>query len=162
MARLFPHPLLSVCLTIVWVLLANDLSAGHVVLGLILGFIIPLFVADFWPGRPRIKAPLTIAVYLLVLFWDVIVSNVNVARLILFRRRADLRSTYVSMPLELKTPEAIAALTGTIALTPGTVCVDLSADGKVLLIHILDADDPAAIIALIKQRYECRLKRIFE
>lgn len=66
------------------------------------------------------------------------------------------------MPLELETPEAIAALTGTIALTPGTVCVDISADGKVLLIHCLDFDDPNEIITQIKERYECRLKRIFE
>ncbi len=162
MSRLFPHPLLSICLTLVWLMLTNSLSAGHVVLGLLVGFLIPLYVANFWPGRPRIKAPLTIIAYLAILFWDVIISNLHVMKLILFRRGESLRSVYVTMPLELETPEAIATLTGTIALTPGTVCVDISADGRVLLIHCLDSDDPGEIITHIRTNYECRLKRIFE
>ena len=38
---------------------------------------------------------------------DIIVSNVQVAYLVLFRRGESLRSRFVSVPLELNTPEAI-------------------------------------------------------
>ncbi|MGQ3675320.1 Na+/H+ antiporter subunit E [Xanthobacter sp. TB0139] len=162
MRRLFPHPLLSVCIAIVWVFLANEVTPGLIIMGAVLGFLIPLYMADFWPGRPRMRAPLTLLAYLLILLWDVVVSNLYVAKLILFRRGDSLRSTYVTVPLELETPEAIAVLTGTIALTPGTVCVDISSDGKVLLVHCLDYDDPQEVVTNIKDRYEQRLKRIFE
>jgi multicomponent K+:H+ antiporter subunit E len=161
-ARLLPHPLLTVLVTLVFVFLMNAVTPGVVVLGLVLGLAIPLLTAPFWPGRPRLKAPLTIAAYGLVVLWDIVASNIEVARLILFRRGESLRTHYVCVPLDLETPEAIAMLAGTVTMTPGTVSADLSADGRALLVHCLDTGDPAATVAAIKARYERRLKRIFE
>jgi len=161
-ARLLPHPLLTVLVTLVFVFLMNAVTPGVVVLGLILGLAIPLLTAPFWPGRPRLKAPFTIAEYALLALWDIVVSNVEVAKLILFRRGESLRTHYVCVPLDLETPEAIAMLAGTVTMTPGTVSADLSADGRALLVHCLDTGDPAATVAAIKARYERRLKRIFE
>ena len=45
---------------------------------------------------------------------------------------------------------------------PGTVTADMSADGRSLLVHCLDATDADAIRDDIKSRYETRLMRIFE
>jgi multicomponent K+:H+ antiporter subunit E len=47
-------------------------------------------------------------------------------------------------------------------MTPGTVSCDLSAQGHNLLVHCLDTSDPDAVRDQIKQRYERRLKEIFE
>jgi len=47
-------------------------------------------------------------------------------------------------------------------MTPGTVSSDIAADGHSLLVHCLNAEDPDAVVADIKQRYERRLKEIFE
>ena len=159
--RFLPHPLLTLTIAVVYVLLVNEPSAGVVVLGLVLGLAIPLLTRPFWPGRPKIRAPLAIAEYVLVVLWDIVVSNVQVAYLILFRRGSSLGTRYVTVPLDLTTPEAIAVLAGTITMTPGTVSADLSADGRALLVHCLDTDDPAATVDAIKCRYENRLKRIF-
>lgn len=160
--RLLPHPLLTLLLILVFIFLMNEVTPGVVVLGIVLGVIIPLLTAPFWPGRPKLKAPLTIASYVLIVLWDIIVSNIEVAWIILFRPANRLRTRYVTVPLDLKTPEAIAVLSGTITMTPGTVSADLSADGKTLLVHCLDASDSDGAVATIKARYESRLKRIFE
>jgi len=160
--RLLPHPLLTVLITLVFIFLMNAASAGVVVLGLVLGVAIPLLTAPFWPGRPRLKAPATVCAYLLIVMWDIVVSNIEVARLILFRKGDSLRTRYVTVPLDLVTPEAIAMLAGTITMTPGTVSADLSADGRALLVHCLDTGDPEGTVGAIKARYERRLKRIFE
>ncbi len=160
--RLFPHPWLSVWIVAVWLLLNNALSVGHVVLGLILGMLIPFATSAYWPGRPKIRAPLMMLEFTLVVLWDIVVSNVQVAYLILFRRSDSLRSQFVAVPLELRTPEAITVLAGTITMTPGTVSSDVSADGRSLLVHCLETDDPDVTIAQIKHRYERRLKEIFE
>ena len=162
MARFLPHPLLSLTITVVWIMLLNEFSAGTLVLGLVLGFAIPQMTARFWPGAPVVKAPFAIAEFALIVLWDIVVSNMQVAHLVLTRRGDSLRSIYVTVPLDLKTPEAIAALAGTITMTPGTVSADLSADGKALLVHCLETDDPEGTVATIKSRYERRLKRIFE
>ncbi|MDX1786114.1 MAG: Na+/H+ antiporter subunit E, partial [Roseovarius sp.] len=49
---LFPHPLLTLLLAVVWTLLQNGVTAGMVVFGLILGIIIPRITAAWWPDIP--------------------------------------------------------------------------------------------------------------
>ena len=161
-SRLFPHPILSLVVAGVWLLLVNDFSAGNAVLGIVLGWAIPQVTAAYWPDRPRIRRPLTVLGYVAVVLNDIVVSNVQVAYLILFRRGETLRSQFVTVPLDLTTAEAVTMLAGTITLTPGTVSADLSADGRALLVHCLETPDPVATVALIKERYERRLKEIFE
>jgi multicomponent K+:H+ antiporter subunit E len=160
--KLLPHPLMSLSVTIVWILLVNDFSAGNVVLGAVLGVLIPLVFAAYWPDRPKIRNPRMIVEYALIVFWDIIVSNIQVAYLVLFRRGNSLRSRFVTVPLDLRTPEAITLLAGTITMTPGTLSSDLSTDGRSLLVHCLETDDPEGTVATIKSRYERRLKEIFE
>jgi multicomponent K+:H+ antiporter subunit E len=160
--RILPHPMMSVTITIVWVLLVNDFSAGSFVLGAILGAAIPKLLAAYWPDRPRLRNPLMVAEYAAIVFWDIVLSNIQVAYLILFRRGPSLRSRFITIPLDLKTPEAITMLAGTITMTPGTLSSDLSADGRSLLVHCLETDDPDGTVATIKSRYERRLKEIFE
>jgi multicomponent K+:H+ antiporter subunit E len=162
LTRLVPHPLLTLLIAVVSVLLNNDVSIAQAVIGLVLGLLIPKATSAYWPGRPRMRAPLVVIEYLLIVLWDIVMSNVQVAYLILFRRGDRLRTRYISVPLVLTTPEAITVLAGTITMTPGTVTADVSADGRALLVHCLEADDPEATIARIKMRYEQRLKRIFE
>ena len=158
---LLPHPLLTLLIVFVWVLL-NGVSWGAGLLGLVLGVAIPRLTSAFWPDRARIGSPLTIIEYALIVLWDIVVANFEVAYLILFRRGDDLHSCFITVPLDLRTPEAITALAGTVTMTPGTVSASLSADGRALLVHCLETDDPKGTVATIKSRYETRLQRIFE
>lgn len=160
--RIFPHPILTLLLTLVWCLLHNSFSPGTVVFGLLLGIAIPILTSAYWPNRPVMKKPLRMLFYVLIVIWDIIVANVQVALIVLFKRNSDMRTTWVNIPLDLRTPEAIAILAGTITLTPGTVSADLSDQGHALLVHALDAADPEAVRDQIKTRYEHRLKEIFE
>lgn len=160
MRKLIPHPGLSFLLVIVWLLMLNSLTFGGLVIGLAIGILLPVFTAPFWPRRPRVNFRTGLA-YLALVVWDIIVANFEVAAIILFKRNRNLRSTWLVIPLELDTPEAITVLSGTISLTPGTVTCDVSACGRYLLVHALDSADPAADIARIKERYEARLKRVF-
>jgi len=160
--RLVPHPLLTLTLTVVWVMLINAVSAGTVVFGLILGIVIPLITAPYWPNRPRLSAGLHVAEYALVVLWDIVMANIQVAAIILFRPKARIRTHWVTVPLELTSPEAITVLAGTITMTPGTVSSDISADGRALLVHCLDTADPEATAREIKHRYERRLREIFQ
>lgn len=160
--RIFPHPYLTALLTLVWMLLDNTAGPGVFVVGLILGIIIPIITAAYWPDRPVLKHPLKIAAYVLIVMYDIVKSNIDVALIVLFKSNASRRPGWVTIPLDLKTPEAITVLAGTITMTPGTVTADVSARGSALLVHCLDAPDPDAIRDDIKTRYEARLKEIFE
>lgn len=159
--RILPHPALSAMLLIVWLLMANSITVGGVVLGAVLGVVLPKFTQPFWPDRPRIRFGRALLGYLAVVLFDIVVANFQVAFLVLFRRDRDLRSGWLIIPLELTTPEAITVFAGTITLTPGTVSADVSADGRYLLVHALDVADVDAEIARMKSRYEARLRRVF-
>lgn len=161
MRRLVPHPGLSALLLIVWLLLANGITAGSVGLGAVFALVLPKVTQPFWPDRPRLRIGRAWLGYIAIVLLDILVANIQVARLVLFRRNRDLRTRWLVVPVDLDTPEAITVLAGTISLTPGTVSSDLSADGRSLLVHALDVTDEAAEVARIKFRYEARLKRMF-
>jgi multicomponent K+:H+ antiporter subunit E len=162
LSALFPHPLISLAVALVWILLVNTLTLNAVVFATILGVVIPLMTRAYWPEAPRLRNPVRIVDYLLVVLWDICVANVQVARIILFVPNAQLRPAWITIPLDLRTPEAITVLAGTVTMTPGTVSSDLSACGRALLVHCLHAPDPDAVRDQIKARYESRLKEIFE
>jgi multicomponent K+:H+ antiporter subunit E len=160
--RLLPHPYLTVVITVVWVLLVNEVSVGAIVFGLLLGIAVPLFTSPFWPERQLIRNPRMVVEYILVVLWDIVMANLEVAYLILFRKGSSLKPVFMTIPLDVRTPAAITIFAGTITMTPGTVSADLSADGRALLVHALNNDDVEDAVASMKQRYEARLKEIFE
>lgn len=161
MRRWLPHPLLTPILAVIWLLLNNTLSPGHILLGFLLGWAIPRFTLAFWPEEVRIHAPRTLLRFIGIFLYDVLVANIAVARMIL-ASPDKLRPAFVDVPIDLKNEFAISILANCICLTPGTVSASLAPDRTHLLVHALDVDDPAALVAEIKSRFEAPLKEIFE
>lgn len=161
MRRLLPHPLMSGVLLLVWLLLMNSVSPGQLMLGAVLGLLIPLLTRSFWPDQPRLHRPGLLLRFIVVLLIDIVVANLSVARLIL-APRPRLRPAFVRLPLDLKNEFAITVLASTITLTPGTVSAELEDDRRHLVLHCLDVDSPHVLIKHIKSRYEAPLREIFE
>jgi multicomponent K+:H+ antiporter subunit E len=159
--RWLPQPLLSLVLLLTWLLLTNSVTAGHILLGALLGVVIPYFSVGLWPQRPHLRRPITLFRLIVRLLGDIVIANLVVARLILGSVQT-LQPRFIDLPLDLKNRFAITLLAHTISLTPGTVSADLSPDYQHLLIHCLNVDDEAALITQIKARYEAPLKEIFE
>ncbi len=160
--KIFPHPLVSSLLVVTWMMLVNRFAWGSLVFAIIMAIIIPVITAPYWPDRPRIRGGIKVLEYMAIVIYDIIMANIAVARIVLFMPNRDLKPAWLTVPLELKSPEAITVLAGTITLTPGTVSTDLSEDGRELLVHCLHAPYPDSVLAEIKTRYEARLKEIFE
>lgn len=158
---LLPHPILTLILAVVWTLLQNEISAGMVVFGVILGIIIPWMTSIWWPDTPKGFRLGKMVIYSFIVIWDIIIANIQVAWIVISVPNAKLKPAWIVVPLELKQPEAITALAGTITLTPGTVSADLSSEGHSLLVHVLHTDDADSVRDEIKSRYERRLLEIF-
>lgn len=160
--KLFPHPHLTILLTVVWLLLANAYTINSLVFGLLMGLVIPWITAPYWPDRPIIRNVPKIVEYIAIVFYDIVISNIAVAKIVLFMPNSKLQPAWVTVPLDLHEPAAITVLGGTITMTPGTLTAEVAADGHSLLVHCLHAPDPDAVRDDIKARYESRLKEIFE
>jgi multicomponent K+:H+ antiporter subunit E len=159
--RLLPAPLLSALLFVVWLLLAQTLDPAHILLAALLAVVVPRFTERLRPERPRIRRPLVIARLAGAVLWDIVLSNIEVARRILGPESA-ITPRFVWVPLELTDPHAILSLAGIITMTPGTLSAELSPDRRHLLVHAFNVDDEAALVAQIKARYETPLKEIYQ
>lgn len=159
--RWLPHPVLTLSLALIWMLLVNSFAPGPLLLGLLFGWAIPLFTRHFWPEEVRIARPLVLLRFIGIVLFDIVIANLTVARLILGRPK-HLRPRFVELPLDLRTDLAISLLANTISLTPGTVSAKLSEDRRCLIVHALHETDTDAMVAKIKQRYEAPLKEVFE
>ena len=98
--RLFPMPMHLMILTLVWLFL-NDFSVGHLVLGLGLSFGICLLVAPMSDDHPRVKKPLLAFRYFLMVLWDILLSNFEVAARVL-SPNSKLNPAMVALPLDLE------------------------------------------------------------
>ena len=160
MNRFLPSAPLSAAVFLLWLLLVADLSIGHLLLGAILAVALPLLAAFLQPERARFGRTAMILVLTRRVLWDIVLSNVEVARRIIGPERV-LTPTFVWLPLELTNIHGITALASIITLTPGTVSAELSQDQRHLLIHCFNLKDAEALLATIRVRYEAPLKEIF-
>jgi multicomponent K+:H+ antiporter subunit E len=161
MKQILPHPILTLMLLGLWLLLVNSVGAGQVLLGLLLAWLIPLFTARFWEAQVEIRRPLVLARFFGRVLADILIANIAVAALVVGPAR-NVRPGFIVMPLRLRGNVGVSLLANTISLTPGTLSAFLSADRTQLVIHALQADDPDAIIATIRERYEQPLLEALE
>lgn len=159
--RLFPHPVLSALVFLVWMAMVSRFAVGSLVFAALLGVIIPLVAAPYWSGAVGMRRPLRFAGFALLVLYDIVMANISVARIVLFMPKSRIRPAWVSVPLGLTNPQAITMLASVITLTPGTLSCDLSDDHGALLVHCLHAPDPADVVAEIKTRYEAPIKELF-
>ena len=161
MSRLIRFPIASAILLVLWLVLNQTLSPGHILLGTAIALIggWALAALELPKARPRsLTAVFRLAT---LVFADIVRSNIAVARIILGLERRRWSSGFVEIPLELRDPYGLAALACIITSTPGTLWVDFNEASGTLTIHVLDLVDKAEWVRTIKGRYERPLLEIF-
>lgn len=161
MSRILPHPLLSAALTLTWLLLNAPPTPGNVLLALVVGLTVPAVMGALEPRRVRLRAPATLARLAILVLYDMIRSNIDVARVILGLRSGERKTGFVTVPLELREPVGLTILAVILTATPGTLWVQYDSDTGCLLLHVLDYTEDSAWERRIKDRYECPLMEIF-
>lgn len=96
---------------------------------------------------------------MLVFLYDLIVSSVRVAAIVL-RPRVATRPAILVMTTDLRRPWAVALLAYLTSLTPGSTCLHVSADRTRLYLHVLDTADGEATIARFRRLYERRVRTL--
>lgn len=162
MKRLFPSPLMSASLLIIWLLLAQSLSLGQIILGGFLAIVIPIFTAPVRPYVAAIKKPFALARLFSWAMIEIARSCFNVSRLILFTRKEKLNSQFIKIPLDLDEPVGLAILSCLINSTPGTVWVEMIEGSNELSLHVFDLHDADWWVDTIKKRYEAPIIEFFK
>lgn len=163
MRRLLPHPVFSLALLALWLLLAGSVSPGAVLLGGVLALAGGRVLAGLDAPRGRLRRLALVPRLLADVLAEVLRSNNAVARIILRPAGKDTRrSGFVRVPLDMRSPYGMAALACILTATPGTVWVDYDATEGTMLLHVLDLIDEEAWVRIVKDRWEWRLMEILE
>lgn len=160
MNRLFPRPVMTFILAVIWMYLNNNISFGSFLLGGFFGWLIPFTVNPILLKPSPGWKPMKLIKLLAIVVHDIFVQNFAVAKLNLGPVRR-LEPAFLEVPIDLKNDTAISILVSIVSMTPGTIAADLSGNKRSLLIHGLDVPNPEAVIAEIKERYEAPLKEIY-
>lgn len=67
----------------------------------------------------------------------------------------------VRVPYGERTPQGVVVSGIVMTLAPGSVLVDLDEERREMIVHAIDASDPAAVIAGIQEFYERHQRRVF-
>lgn len=161
MRRLLPFPFLALAMLGMWLLLAQSVSPGQILLGSMAAFVATHATQALRPEKATVGSPLAIARLLSVVLADIVRSNLAVAVIVALPRKKRVTG-FVTLPLELQSRAGLAVLALIITATPGTVWVDLDRRRKELIVHVLDLVDEERWVSLIKERYEALLIEIFD
>jgi len=161
MTRLLPFPIVSASLLVLWLLLNQTISPGHILLGGAVALIGGWALAALEPPKARPRRLAAILRLAALVFADIVRSNIAVGRIILGLERRQWSSGFVEISLDLRNPYGLAVLACIITSTPGTVWVDFKQERGTLTIHVLDLVDKIEWVRTIKGRYERLLLEIF-
>ncbi|MTH63549.1 Na+/H+ antiporter subunit E [Paracoccus shanxieyensis] len=162
MTGLIPHPLISAALVLMWLLL-TQFSLGNLVLGTLIALAAGWVVQRLHPQKPRIRRWGLIPKLMGIVVWDILKSNISVARVLLLGpNHPKYHSGFVELQLRLRDQNALALLAIILSATPGTAWLEYEAEDGYLLLHVLDLRSEDDWQNLIRDRYEALLMEIFE
>jgi multicomponent K+:H+ antiporter subunit E len=157
----FSHPALSLLLLAVWLMLQQSLSLAHLLMGAVLALLLPRVLLGLLGPAMRPKRFGLMLRFTGIVLWDIVMSNLTVARLVL-APGAKPQPAWVRVPLALRQPGPITLLATIITTTPGTVSCVVDDEAHEIWVHALDCGDAPAMAEQIKLRYEQPLLEIFE
>jgi multicomponent K+:H+ antiporter subunit E len=158
---MLPYPLLSASLVLMWLAL-NGFTLGHLILGSIVAVFASWGMAALRPAKPRLPKWYLLPKLVGIVLYDIVRSNIAVATILLTDAKRNHKSGFMTVPLELENPTALAVLAVVVTSTPGTAWLEYNSLNRTVLIHVLDLVDEEEWRTLIKVRYEALLMEIFE
>ncbi|KIH77747.1 multisubunit sodium/proton antiporter, MrpE subunit [Geoalkalibacter ferrihydriticus] len=148
-------------LFVFWMMLSGMFDAFHLFLGVISCAAVAWFSSHllFPDGKIGVagRSVLGMAVYLPWLFWQIVVANVQVARIVLHPRMLELiNPKIVRFTTSLKSPFARVTFGQSITLTPGTITINI--DNDEFTVYALTDDTAASLPGEMERRVAAALE----
>jgi len=153
--------LLNVCLAVAWAAIRGDLSVANLLIGFVIGYVI-LGVTHNRSGRVRyftkVAQILRFGIYFL---WQLVVATLRVA-VDVVTPKYRMRPAILAVPIESRSDGETTMLANAITLTPGSLTLDVSADGKTLFVHVMHASNIEGARQEIQRGFGKRVHEVFE
>lgn len=153
--------LTNVLLAIIWAAITGTFSLGNLVIGFFLGYLVMLIASPAADSHSYTRRARKAIFFLFYFLKELVVSSLRVAVDVL-RPNFNMESGIVAIPLTAESDFEKTMLANCISLTPGTLSLDMSDDGKTLYIHAMyiDNGDVDAVRQEIKNGMEYHILQI--
>lgn len=141
---------IGLLLAVIWVALTGQFSLFNLGVGVVLGIGAMRLAVPARRSAKRLSLSWALVRFPFVVIWALVLSNLRVARSVLFTPLDQLTPGIIAVPVDLESDAEITALANLLTLTPGTLSLDISNDRRTLFVHVLDLSDPDAALASIK------------
>ncbi|WNF37678.1 Na+/H+ antiporter subunit E [Bacillaceae bacterium IKA-2] len=145
--------LLNIGLAIVWMLLRGDFSPVEFLIGYVVGIALLFALRRFLRFDFYFRRVIAIVKLILLFTWELILANIDVAKIVL-SPKLDIQPGIIAIPTKLKTEWEVTLLASLISLTPGTLSMYFSEDGKTIYVHSIHVPDKEAMIKQIQNTFE--------
>ena len=146
----------NVILAVFWALASGQLTLGSLATGFLVGLLV-LFLTRRAIGAEAYLRKFPRSINLLLYFvYDLVTANLRLARDVVGGDR-NLKPAIIAIPLDAESDGEITLLASLIALTPGTLTLDVSRDRKTIFIHSMYAEDVEGVRRQIKEGLEKKI-----
>lgn len=147
--------LFNLLIAFLWMAINNSNTGSSFIIGYLIGIVLLLLFRKSRPqNRPfYIRRLWSITKLLLIFIRELTISNFVVIGHIL-RPKLAIRPGIFAYETALTSEWEVTLLSCLICLTPGTLTLDVSADGKTLYIHAIDIKDAEVMAKQIRDNFE--------
>ena len=126
----------SILLFVLWMILTSNFQMANILVGMAVSFSIALlYVKLFTHKKFEFINPVWLMVYLYVLLKNLIISNIQISKIIL-KSDMKLSPAIIAVKTNLESDWKKLLLANSVTLTPGTLTLDIK--DNTLFIHVID------------------------
>ena len=145
--------LLNIGIALIWMLLRNDFSGVEFMLGYIVGLLLIFLLRRFLTFDFYFRRIIAIIKLIGLFSYELILANIDVIKIVL-SPKMNIKPGIIAVPTVLKTEWEVTLLASLISLTPGTLSMDFSEDGKTIYVHSIHVPDKEEAIKQIHNTFE--------
>lgn len=149
-------------LTLIYLVLTSNFALNNIVVGIVVAVIVLLLFRPQPVDLPWKRVPtavLSSIKYIIKLIYDLLVSGIQVARIVL-SPTMPINPGIVAIPTACESDLSRALSAHAITLTPGEMVVEIAEDGT-MYTHMLDATDANEHVQEAQDLRETMLQKIF-
>ncbi|PYZ94211.1 Na+/H+ antiporter subunit E [Salipaludibacillus keqinensis] len=145
--------LLNIGLAFIWMLLRNEYTMIEFALGYIVGLALLYVLRRFLHFDFYFRRVIAVFKLLILFLYKLILSNVDMIKIVL-SPKMDIQPGIIAVPTKLRTDWEVTLLANLISLTPGTLTMNFSENGRTLYVHSIHVPDKEEAIKEIHDSFE--------
>lgn len=151
--------LLNIAIAIFWAALQGEFTSVDFVIGYIIGLGVVYFLRGSLNDTFYMVRVWAILKLIALFIKELVTANLDMVRIVL-SPKLNVTPGIIAVRTSLKTDWEVTVLSMCITLTPGTMTMDYSEDGRTLYIHCIHVENTQEVIDDVRNNFERAIREV--